>query len=433
MNESQLRAARVVIVDDQEANVRLLERILAVNGFTNVCSFRSGAAFIETLDIDDPDLVLLDLHMPPPDGFAVLDVLRSRGGPQAYRPVLVLTADAEPTARSRALVRGAKDFLVKPLDAEEVVLRVRNLLETRLLHKALEVRNAHLAAEVASLRALEVSERRRMEHLRRHVRAIVSKDAFAPVFQPIVRLDDGQLVGYEALTRFANGVSPDRQFAAAAEAGLGLELEMACLGAAIREAGNLGGQRWLSLNVSPGLITDAGRLASVLTGNARVVLEITEHAPIVDYPALRSALGRLGPDLRWAVDDAGAGYASFRHILELQPAFVKLDMGLVRAIAQDPARQALVAGMVHFAKTTACQLIAEGIETPAEAETLRRLGVGLGQGYLIGRPAPASTTRSAARTGNRRPSGSATASDRGHPGGDGRSRQAIGTAHARHA
>lgn len=417
MNESQLLAARIVIVDDQEANVRLLERILAASGFTNLCSFRSGSAFVESSDADEPDLVLLDLHMPPPDGFAVLDFFRSRSGPHDYRPVLVLTADAERTARSRALAGGANDFLTKPFDAEEVVLRVRNLLETKLLHRALEARNTDLAAEVASLRTRELSERRRMEELRERIRTIVSRRAFAPVFQPIVRLDDGQLLGYEALTRFADGVPPDRQFAAAAEAGLGPDLEMACLAAAIGQAGNLVGAHWLSLNVSPDLIMDSGRLASALTGEAQIVLEITEHARIADYDALRCALRSVGPDLKWAVDDAGAGYASFRHILELQPAFVKLDMGLVRAIDQDPARQALVAGMVHFAKTTACELIAEGIETPAEAGTLRRLGVGLGQGYLIGRPAAASAAAAAHRTGKRSRSHSAPTPGHGGPRG----------------
>src|SRR6185369_14188681 len=111
-----------------------------------------------------------------------------------------------------------------------------------------------------------------------------------------------------------------------------------------------------------------------------------EHVAISDYVVLRRSLIGLGTRVRLAVDDAGAGFASFRHILELAPDFVKLDMGLVRDIDSDPARQALAAGMVFFAAERNLLLIAEGIETREELQTLRHLGVQLGQGYLLGRP-----------------------------------------------
>ena len=96
----------------------------------------------------------------------------------------------------------------------------------------------------------------------------------------------------------------------------------------------------------------------------------------------------LGPGVRFAIDDAGAGFASFRHIVELKPQLVKLNVDLVRAIDRDDARQAFVAGLVYFALKTRCSLVAEGIETVAERDALRSIGVGLGQGYLLGRPAP---------------------------------------------
>jgi EAL domain-containing protein (putative c-di-GMP-specific phosphodiesterase class I) len=88
-----------------------------------------------------------------------------------------------------------------------------------------------------------------------------------------------------------------------------------------------------------------------------------------------------------AVDDAGAGYAGLRHILELRPEFVKLDISLVRNIDSDPARQAMVAGMARFAESVGCALIAEGIETENELTVLRLLQVGFGQGYFLARPA----------------------------------------------
>jgi EAL domain-containing protein (putative c-di-GMP-specific phosphodiesterase class I) len=117
---------------------------------------------------------------------------------------------------------------------------------------------------------------------------------------------------------------------------------------------------------------------------------VTEHAVIDDYVAFRLAMAQL-EGLRLAVDDAGAGFASFRHVLELKPAFVKLDRSLVADIDGDPVRQALMVGMSHFAKSVGCRLIAEGIETKAELATLMELGVPLGQGYLLGRPASAPT------------------------------------------
>jgi EAL domain-containing protein (putative c-di-GMP-specific phosphodiesterase class I) len=116
------------------------------------------------------------------------------------------------------------------------------------------------------------------------------------------------------------------------------------------------------------------------------VLEITEHDAIEDYAALRAALAVLGPTVRLAVDDAGAGYASFRHILELAPDLVKLDLGLIRGIDGDLARQALLAGMVHFAVKREILLVAEGIETGEELDVLRSLAIPCGQGYLLGRP-----------------------------------------------
>ena len=101
---------------------------------------------------------------------------------------------------------------------------------------------------------------------------------------------------------------------------------------------------------------------------------------------LRASLKALGRGVRLAVDDAGAGYASLRHILELKPDFVKIDLGLVRRINGDPARQALIAGIGYFAVKSKVRLIAEGIETAAELETLQGLGVSHGQGYLFSRP-----------------------------------------------
>jgi EAL domain-containing protein (putative c-di-GMP-specific phosphodiesterase class I) len=143
----------------------------------------------------------------------------------------------------------------------------------------------------------------------------------------------------------------------------------------------------LSINVSADMLQLEPSLPTIVEAAGRpVIVEITEHERIDDYEAVKAGLARLGTNVQLAVDDAGSGYASLRHILALQPAYVKLDMEWVRDIDGDPIRRALVAGLAYFATETGCDLIAEGIETPAELGALRDLGVRFGQGFLLGRP-----------------------------------------------
>lgn len=223
---------------------------------------------------------------------------------------------------------------------------------------------------------------------RERISEIIRSGAFNPVFQPVVDIATGERVGFEALTRFSNESAPDLVFADARGAGLEAELELATLAAAITQAAALPAGAWVSLNVSPNVVATNRRLAGLLRRSDRpIVLEITEHVPVRDYAALRAAIGKLRPEVRVAIDDAGAGVANFSHIVELRPAFVKLDIGLVRAIDSDLTRQALIVGLLHFARESRSQTIAEGVETDAELATLRALGVPLAQGYLLGRPA----------------------------------------------
>ncbi len=231
---------------------------------------------------------------------------------------------------------------------------------------------------------------RRVEH-ERHValEGVIAARAFHPVFQSIVDLETGETLGYEALTRFDSGQRPDLCFADAWSVGLGPELELATLEAAVDAAKELPAGIWLDLNVSPRLLADPGRLREILgSADRALVLEVTEHELIGDYDALRRAVRDLGPDIRLAVDDAGAGVANFAHIIDLRPDYVKLDISLVRRVNANTGRQAMVVGMRHFSRTAGCRLIAEGIETEDEARTLRALGVEFGQGYLYGHPGP---------------------------------------------
>lgn len=229
------------------------------------------------------------------------------------------------------------------------------------------------------------------------IQRAMAEGGLRPVFQPIVDLGSGTAVGYEALTRFVDGTPPDRMIAEAHSVGLGLELEVACVAAALEAAEALPQNAWLSLNVSPSVILLSSDLPSLLADRSRrFVLEVTEHARIDDYAAVRRAIEGLGPTVSLAVDDAGAGFASLRHIVELSPRFLKVDIGLVRHADTDLARQAMIAGLRHFAARVGCDVIAEGIEEPAELEVLRELDIPFGQGYLLGRPEAVSRTTNGA-------------------------------------
>ena len=131
--EEIVNSARILVVDDEEANLRLLERVLERAGFRNVVSTTDSRQVVELHRTERPDLILLDLHMPDVDGLELLQRLREEIPPRTYLPILVLTADVRPEIRLQALLHGAKDFLTKPLDTVEVMLRIRTLLETRFL------------------------------------------------------------------------------------------------------------------------------------------------------------------------------------------------------------------------------------------------------------------------------------------------------------
>lgn len=245
------------------------------------------------------------------------------------------------------------------------------------------------ASVLSAIAGSSIAGRQEFGAERARLQAILDHHEFHPVFQPIVAVDTREVMGFEALTRFDDGSRPDARFAEATRAELGPAYELAAIRAALEELERLP-FGFLSLNVSPRTVAEqADELRSVLQASAgrTMVLELTEHVMIDDYGALRDALASLGEHVEVAVDDAGAGFASMRHILELRPSFAKLDISLVRGIDDDGLRQGLAAGLNYFALRTGFRLIAEGVETQAEADTLQQLGIEFAQGYLYGRPA----------------------------------------------
>jgi PAS domain S-box-containing protein len=233
-----------------------------------------------------------------------------------------------------------------------------------------------------------MDEAKREARLRR-VQSVLADEAIEPVFQPIVALDSGRTIAYEALSRFPGdaGHTPDRWFDDAWRIGLGIPLELLAVRVAAAALPRLPGDVGLSLNASPPTVATQGFLQCLGGEAERVAVEITEHLHVDDYDAVRtklSALREAGGQV--AIDDFGAGYASLQHILEVEPEWIKLDISLTRRIARDPAAQALARALVAFAAETGVRVVAEGIETAAEVETLKDLGIRFGQGFHIGRP-----------------------------------------------
>ena len=216
---------------------------------------------------------------------------------------------------------------------------------------------------------------------------ILSQHLYWPVFQPIRDLASNRIVGYEALSRFDPPHTPQRLFDHARLVGRGKDLEMATMQAAVKAAAELPAYAWVSINSSAALLSETDTIGTILDALDRpTVIELSEHEMITDYGPIAIAMQRLGPNRTLAVDDAGSGLASLRRILEVRPAYVKMDLGLAQGVAIDPSRRALVAGFVHMAREAKFTLIAEGIQSEDDLEALKGLGVGLGQGYLLGRP-----------------------------------------------
>ena len=219
---------------------------------------------------------------------------------------------------------------------------------------------------------------------------LAEPDGLTMAQQPIIDVESGRCVGVEALARFHDGPSPDRWFTEAHEVGAGLALERLAVQKALALLPQIPQSIHLSINASPALVVDpAFHRALTDLGNerSRIVVEITEHAAVAGYEHIRAALTpHREVGLRLAVDDTGAGYASFAHVLRLRPEIIKLDRSLLSDIHEDAARRAFVTAIVLMALELDACVTAEGVETAVELEALRMLAVDRAQGYLLARP-----------------------------------------------
>jgi EAL domain-containing protein (putative c-di-GMP-specific phosphodiesterase class I)/DNA-binding NarL/FixJ family response regulator len=386
-HESPAEQISVLIADDEPLIREALADCIRLEPIFEIAGVAANAEdAIELAGRLRPNVALVDFNMPGGGALAARGILERSPATR----IVALSGSDDPTTVLGMLRAGATSYLVKGAHPDEIIETLlrsaggASVLSAAVASGVMGELTAHLER-----RDLEEGESRRLLERIRHV---IDDGLFGILFQPIVDLRQGKTVGVEALSRFSAEPmqSPDRWFADAEQLGLRAELELAAARAAVAQIDDIEPHTFLSINLSPDTLPLCRRLADD-AGAARLVVEITEHAAIQDYQAVSSDLAPIRQrGTRVAVDDAGAGFSSLRHALQLSPEFIKLDVSLTRGIDNDRRRHVLAAGLIGFANELGAGVVAEGIETRAELDALRELGVHYGQGYYLSRPGPLS-------------------------------------------
>ena len=389
MTVDQPAALRVLIAEDDPAMRVALTSLVAADADLQLVAAASDASeAIAAAVASQPDVCVVDVNMP------------GGGGPRAAREIRRLVPDAQILALSghedrptvvEMLRAGASGYVVKGIAPEDLLNAIHRTADGQATLSP--VVTDGVVGELAEHLARDEATRRRHDATANAIGRVLAEGQFHMEFQPICRLRSGRPIGFEALARFAMEPlqPPDVWFARAADVGLLLELEIEAVKATLPQVLRLPPEQFLSVNVSPSTIVSPRFLAALLgTGRGdQLVVEVTEHAPIHDYDAVNSAMDRLREHgVRLAVDDAGAGFASLRHIVRLAPDLIKIDGELTRHVGADRSQRALTSALIAFARETGATIVAEGLETDEQIAALRSLGVEVGQGYRLGRPGP---------------------------------------------
>ncbi len=378
---------RVLIADDQQLMAAGTAAALGPNGgFELVGVARNAAEAGSLAEAEQPHVALVHVHLPGGGEAAVRAIL---GGSPDTR-VLAHSGMADHEIVIAMLRAGASGYAVRDAPAEKLASALRgaaagdtvfdDVVGRGVIHELMD--QVHAANRAHEQRVTK----------RARIRSVMERNELDIVFQPIVALASRAIVGYEALSRFATlpQRGPVEWFQEAHEVGLGAELELWAIRRACERSWALSRGAFMAVNVSP-RTAERPDLLALLAGCKvdHVVLEVTEHARVDDYPRFRVAIERVRElGARLAVDDAGAGFASLRHILELDAELIKLDGSLTRSLEADPRRRSLASALIEFGRESGASVLAEHIESELQLVELRRLGVHYGQGYHLGRPEP---------------------------------------------
>jgi EAL domain-containing protein (putative c-di-GMP-specific phosphodiesterase class I)/CheY-like chemotaxis protein len=382
---------RVIVADDDpDMQLVLADLISDADTLELVGVAEHADAAIELAACQHPDVALVDVRMPGGGVAATVGIRQT--SPQTK--VIAFSADEDRRTVIGLLEAGALGYLVKDASGHMIVQAIE-----RAAGGQGSLAGAVTAGVIDELVQQRAEKRQAQQHrhgiIARIQRAMEEPDALSIYLQPICSLSDGVVVGVEALSRFGPEphVPPDHWFADADQVGRRVTLELLAIDRALALMPSLPASIYLAVNASPTTLASE-RLGTLLQRSdpIRVVVELTENAAIDDYESFGSSLARVRTrGARIAVDDAGAGYASLRHILKLAPDLIKLDRTLIAGIEHDRPTQALAAGLISFANQCGASIVAEGIESQGQLTALRALGVSYGQGYFLSPPQPAAT------------------------------------------
>ena len=377
---------RVLVADDHDVSGAATTAALGTrDGFELVGVALSASQAGEFAAATRPDVALVDVHLPGGGDAAVRAILDVSPGTR----VLAHSTHDDHATVTEMLLAGAGGYVLREAPAPQLVSALRSAAAGETNFNGV-VGGGTLNDLMGQVHAANRADAVRIS-TRARIRRVMERGELDIAFQPIVALDSREVVGYEALSRFPHDPErrPDAWFAEAHDVGLGTDLELFAIRLACERSHALPEGVFMAVNVSP-VTAERPDLLALLAGCTvdHVVLEVTEHARVEDYPRFRVAIGRvraLGASL--AVDDAGAGFASLRHILELDAELIKLDGSLTRSLEADPRRRSLASALIEFGRESGASLLAEHIESEMQLNELRRLGVKYGQGYHLGRPA----------------------------------------------
>jgi EAL domain-containing protein (putative c-di-GMP-specific phosphodiesterase class I)/DNA-binding NarL/FixJ family response regulator len=376
---------RVLIADDQE--FLAADKVAALDSLGEFELVGVAGSPLEAgglAALTQPDVALVDVDLQGGAEAALDEILSASPATR----VLACSGQTDADAVSGMLRAGASGSVVRDAPAEKLAAALRG---ARLRERVAREGHGHglLNELLDEMRETNLAREERAR-ARARIRSVMERGGLEIAFQPIVELDSRTVVGHEALSRFAPSPKrgPAEWFAEAHEVGLGVELELYAIRMACERSRLLPQDSFMAVNVSPitALRPDLLELLDCAHVD-HVVLEVTEHAPVEDYPRFRVAVRRMREHgARLAIDDAGAGFASLRHILELNAELIKLDGSLTHSLESDPRRRSLAAALIEFGRESGAAVLAEHIESELQLCELRRLGVTYGQGYHLGRP-----------------------------------------------
>lgn len=364
-------AARVLVVDDEVAVRTTIARALRDTTSSVVVAEDANEA-LQKLEQGSFDVIVSDIHMPGMTGLALIDALRAR---DLDVPIILVTGAPSVETAASAVELGAFRYLTKPFDLDTLRRAVAQAVHVGAATRA--KRQAHDQDRAGSQRTL--------------LRALAS---LRMEYQPIVAADTRVTVGHEALMRTSEPTlaTPMAVLSVAERLGALHLLGRRIRGMVAADLTEHPGRTWAFVNLHPSDLADADLFdprAPLSRHARRVVLELTERASLEGVADLDVRLDRLRKlGFRIAVDDLGAGYAGLSYFASVRPELVKIDLSLVRGVDHDPVKQRVITSLVHLGNDLGMELVAEGVETIAERDTVIRLGCTYVQGHLLARPGP---------------------------------------------